>query len=251
MIRPSKDQVSIVIPCYNEERGLPQLISKLAFIKKNLSSSIDLELVFVDDGSIDATYKVLRQKYNNSNNVKILKHAQNRGVGAALRTGFSEVTGNIIVTIDSDCSYDPRQIPKLINTLDKQTDIVIGSPYHPKGGVEGTSFMRMFLSQSLSKVYKVLLSSDLHTYTGIFRAYRRNIIKSIDFKADDFISLSEILVKAILRGYRIREYPTILHCRKFGRSKIHIFATMFHHLRFICRLIVSKKCFLERGDEVA
>ena len=249
MVPGIKERVSIVIPCYNEEKGLPQLISKLKLSKNDLLSDFEVELIFVDDGSTDTSNEILHKKYDKEENVQIVKHTQNCGLGAALRTGFSKATGNIIVTIDSDCTYDPEQIPNMLKALDKQIDIVIGSPYHPLGKVDGTSFLRMFLSKSLSSVYRLVLSQDLHTYTGIFRAYRRSVVTDIKFKANDFISLSEILVKSIFSGYEVFEYPTILYHRKFGRSKIHIITTIFHHLRFILRIILNKRSFIDkRGD---
>lgn len=241
-----------MIPCFNEERGLPQLFSKLESAKTRLQSNFEVELVFIDDGSTDATHKILSQEFRQARNVKIVRHSKNCGLGAALRTGFSKATGDIIVTIDSDCSYDPREIPKLIYTLDKETDIAVGSPYHPDGKTEDTSFLRLLLSKSLSKIYRILLSSGIHTYTGIFRAYRRDVIRGIHFQANDFLSLSEILARAILRGYRIREYPTTLYYRKFGRSKLKVFRMILRHLRFILSLIFNKRGFLHEkgiGDE--
>ncbi len=245
MERASKSKVSIVIPCFNEEKGLPSLISKLESVKNCLLESFEVELVFVDDGSTDATYKLLDEKYQNVKGVQMVKHIQNRGIGAALRTGFSKTSGDIIVTVDSDCTYDPEEIPYLLSYLKDGVDVVVGSPYHPKGKCLGVPGYRFLLSKWLSLIYSFLLKSDIHTYTGLFRAYRRSVLDELHFVSDGFVALAEILIKIILGGKKVVEYPTTLCVRQYGESKLKILKTIFEHLKLISVLILKKKTLKE------
>ncbi len=227
-------KISIIVPCYNEEEGVPFLVRQLKKAERLLHS---YEIIFIDDGSEDNTYKLLKKFYENRKNIKILRHDKNRNLGAALRTGFKASTGDVIVPIDSDCTYPPIEIVNLLRLLDPSTDIVSASPYHPKGKVENVAGYRLFLSKAISKIYSVIMNADLYTYTAIFRAYRRKVIEDIRFRSDDFLCCAEILVYAILKGYKIKEYPTTLHARKYGRSNIRLLKVIFSHTRFIIKII--------------
>ncbi len=238
-----KMKLSIITPCYNEEDGISYLCHKLEEAEAKLKDYI-LELIFIDDGSTDRTFELLNKAYKNKENVKIIKHEKNMNVGAALRTGFKAASGDIIITIDSDCTYDPIEIPNLLKLLDKDTDIVTASPYHPDGKVENAPAYRVFLSKAASKIYALITRSKIYTFTSIFRAYRKDVVKNINFKSNDFLAPAEILILAIFKKYRVKEYPTTLHVRKFGVSKIKVLKAIKSHLKFIfyiLKLKISRK----------
>jgi len=218
--------ISIIIPCYNEEKGIPNLINELNRLKLNQKH----EIIFVDDGSTDNTYELIR-------GYKIVKHETNKGIGEAMRSGFKYASGDLIAVVDSDCSYPLDVIPKMIEEMG-DADIITASPYHPGGSVENTSKFRLFLSKSASKLYDLILSKGIYTYTAMVRVYKKEVIKDIEFKSSDFLAVTEILVNALKKGYKVREFPTILYKRKFGCSKMNLLKTIFRHIKYMLKLVL-------------
>lgn len=234
-------KVSLIVPCYNEEEGLPNLFSTLDKLSLMLKENYQTEIILIDDGSQDNTLKLLQDYSRGKEMVKVLRHDENRGLGAALKTGFANAAGDIMVTFDSDLTYNPLETPKLLDLMGETTDIVSGSPYHPQGRREDVSPLRVFLSRGLSKIYRVVLHSNIYSFSGMFRAYRSTSLKKIPFEANDFLATTEILVKAIRRGFEIKEYPTTLRGRQAGTSKLKIFYMIRRHLRFILGLIFQRE----------
>ena len=161
-----RDLVSIVIPVFNEEAGISQLQQRLASLRAAWDKSVDLEFIFVDDGSSDRTIELLRETFQTEPGVMILAHEHNRGIGAAFRTGFSRCRGNIVCTIDADCSYGPENLQRLVAVLKAESaDITVASPYHPEGTVEGVPRWRRSAQQVLlSTVRPDRPSSPVHLY---------------------------------------------------------------------------------------
>ena len=244
-------KLSVVVPCFNEEDNIDKLKTEFfPVIEKLLGNRVDggqidfIEIIFVDDGSRDGTYNALRNAFGSldhqSISVRFEKHEVNRGLGAAMRTGFDVVTGDIIVTTDSDGTYHFSTIPALLEHLDGKVSIVTASPYHPKGEVVGVPGYRIFLSRGSSLLYRILLSWKIHTYTALYRAYRREVIDNIPFSADDFLGGTELMVKAMLKGYQVDEFPAALHRRMFGVSKAKLLRTIKSHLNFQTRLVLHR-----------
>ena len=227
--------LSIVIPCHNEEEGLADLEQQLGPVLETLRATRRVELVLVDDGSSDATWERMQQLADGlvlTGPVVLRRHERNQGLGAALRTGFLAATGQIVVTTDSDATYRFSEIPLLLERLQSGIDVVTASPYHPAGGVDGVPAYRLVLSRGSSLIYRWLVGGRLHTYTALFRAYRCEVIRTVNFKADGFLAVAEVLVNAILAGYRVAEYPTVLHSRVAGASKAKLARTIAAHVRF-------------------
>src|SRR3989344_2355452 len=228
--------LSIIIPCYNEEDGIPQLADQLTPVIAQLTD-YTVELIFIDDGSTDKTNELLHMYFPSAT---ILKHEKNQNLGAALRTGFKHAHGDLIAALDSDCTYHPSVLPKLIGMLDDETHIVTVSPYHPQGKVENVPAYRLFLSKSVSLIYRILLKSDLHTYTAMVRIYKKQVVKNIEIKSNTFMGVTEILVKALLYGYKAKEIPVTLTARKFGISKLKTARAIRDHLKLIKSLVAYR-----------
>jgi dolichol-phosphate mannosyltransferase len=244
-------KLSVVVPCFNEEDNISKLEAEFFPVIKDLlgknlaGGQIDfVEIIFVDDGSTDNTYKALQNAFSSIEypaiSVMFEKHAENRGLGAAMRTGFDVVTGDVIVTTDSDGTYHFSTIPSLLGHLSGDVAIVTASPYHPDGEVVGVPGYRLFLSRGSSLLYRILLDWKIHTYTALYRAYRREVVDQILFSADDFLGGTELMVKAMLKGYQVDEYPAALHRRMFGVSKAKLMRTIISHLNFQGRLVLHR-----------
>ncbi|MBC7876513.1 MAG: glycosyltransferase family 2 protein [Anaerolineales bacterium] len=246
-------KLSIIVPCYNEADNIQKLYDELLPVVEDMvingwhDSSKEIhsaEVIFVDDGSQDETFSKLKNIFsgNNTSGVifKFLKHETNLGLGAAIRTGFGKADGDIVVTVDSDGTYKFSEIPSFLSFLTPDVDIVTASPYHPDGGVVGVPANRLWLSKGSSFLYRILVDRHVYTYTCLFRAYRSDVIKNISFSSNGFLAGTEVLVKAILKGYRVAEFPAVLHSRMYGVSKAKIAQTIFSHLRFQGRILLYR-----------
>src|SRR5262249_44074581 len=152
-------------------------------------------------GSTDKTWELMNElaagKLLSSRQVRLQRHEINRGLGAALRTGFAAARGRIIITTDSDATYRFSEIPALLTRLSPDIDIVTASPYHPEGSVEGVPGYRLLLSRGSSLAYRLLVGGHLHTYTALFRAYRSEVVRTVTFDSDGFLAVAELLVNAM------------------------------------------------------
>jgi dolichol-phosphate mannosyltransferase len=253
-------KLSIVVPMFNEVENIPKLRKELLPVLRQLAKQQSVEVIFVDDGSRDGTDRALRRAFSRRGSDRLqfttIHHVRNRGLGSALRTGFVAAGGDIVVTIDSDGSYAYGEIPSLLARMKSGVDIVIASPYHPDGKVAGVPAARLILSRGCSLIYRLLVDRDVWTYTSMFRAYRRAVVKNVLFRGDGHHAVAEMLVRGILLGCRVAEHPTVLNRRTFGISKARIVETMKSHLRFQLQILshrVSLKdpVWLTLRDKVA
>jgi polysaccharide deacetylase family protein (PEP-CTERM system associated) len=232
--------ISIVVPCYNEELILPYLANTLASVERKLSGTYRLHFVFVDDGSDDRTWSSLQSIFGGHTNVQLVRHSQNRGVAAAIMTGLTEARTEIVCSIDCDCTYDPHQLKRLIPLLSDGVDMVTASPYHPQGTVRNVPSWRLFLSKSLSGMYRVVLHHSLATYTSCFRVYRRSAMVDLDVREGGFLGVAEMLGALDLQGGSIMECPAVLEVRLLGRSKMKTLKTIVGHLGLLRRLSIDR-----------
>jgi dolichol-phosphate mannosyltransferase len=229
-------KTTLLIPCYNEAEGIPQLCARLRLLIPRLQKESNVEVIFVNDGSTDGTADVIKREAVDLP-FRIVTHDFNKGLGAALRTGFAASTGDEIVTLDSDCTYDPIQAVELLSVLRSGADVVTGSPYHPQGESGGASGWRLLLSKSLSRFYWLILPRRLYTYTSCFRAYRRDIVRQLEIEDNGFLFVTKLLVTAILEGAKVAEVPARLTSRRFGRSKLRVLRVMLSHLKYLLQVI--------------
>jgi dolichol-phosphate mannosyltransferase len=233
--------LTIIIPCYNEIDNVPKLKREFFPIVTTLASTRSVEVIFVDDGSTDGTLTSLKtafiENYAPNVLVKFEAHVKNRGLGEAIRTGFTASRGEIVVTTDSDGTYRFEEIISMLAYLQPDVDLVTASPYHPEGGVKNVPGYRLVLSKGSSFLYRLLVSWHIHTYTALFRVYRRKIIDTVPFQSTGFLAGTEILVNSLLMNYQVAEYPTVLHSRVAGVSKAKIMRTIRAHLTFQWHLL--------------
>lgn len=208
-ISKRETDVSIIIPAYNEERSLPILYSKLKDEFGKLDKSY--EIIFVDDGSYDDTFRVLNELQQKDSNVKCIRLRKNFGKSLALAVGFNIAQGKVIVTMDADLQDDPREIPQFLKKIDDGWDLVSGWRKLRADPLE---------KKLASKIFNIIVSRvsgiKLHDFNCGFKAYTRQVIKTIEVYGElhRFIP-----VMAESFGFKICEIPVKHHQRSFGRSK--------------------------------
>jgi len=194
----------------------------------------DYEIIPVNDGSLDNTLEILNKLGEQDEKITIVSYKKNIGRGMALRKGFQISKGEIVVSIDADLSYDPHYIYDFVETLRKEPDIdfILASPYMPGGGVQNVPALRLWVSKLGNKILRLVMPNQIYTSTGIFRAYRRKVLDSLELESDGKEIHLEILSKALALGYRVKESPAILTSRIKGKSKFKFRKTATSHLVF-------------------
>lgn len=236
--------LSVVVPCYNEADGIPQLKARLLPVLDRVAAQgREVELLLVDDGSRDNTLALLQEAFGSRAHTRVLRHERNMNLGAAVRTGVAESTGEWIANLDSDCTYDPGLLEPMLAEMEKGADLVTVSPYHPEGRVDGVPAYRMFLSRSLTATYRLILRKRVYTFTALARVYRRSIVPRISSPAFDFTCLAEMMLKALKQDLRVAEVPATLSVRRFGESKMKTARVIRAHLRLIARLLFCPSSF--------
>jgi len=228
--------ITIVVPCYNEERSLEYLSNTLRSVAVWLRTSYDISYLLVDDGSRDGTWELLNRLFGARPNCALVRHERNRGVAAAILTGLRAAKTEIVCSIDCDCTYDPHGLVEMIPKLTDGVDLVTASPYHPSGQVLNVPAWRLSLSRGASFLYRRVLRQKLHTYTSCFRVYRRRAVADLPLREDGFLGVAEILARLDLQGSTIVEHPATLEVRLLGTSKMKILRAVAGHLRLLLRL---------------
>ena len=220
----------MIIPMYNEEDNV---LITLNEVKKVLKAYASYQIIAVDDGSSDKTLALLEDYALKNPELEVMNHPVNMGMGRALRTGFEKAEGDVIITLDADLSYEPKYILDLIQELhENHRDIVIGSQYMDGGETEDIPFIRLFVSKMANKIVGYALDKNISTVTGILRAYRKDVIESIEIESNGTEINPEILSKAIAIGFEVKEIPVKLKGRKLGQSKVQFRSTTISHLLF-------------------
>jgi len=224
--------LSIIVPMFNEAENAESTLNR---VKDALASFRGTyEIIVVNDGSLDNTLDILNGLAEQDRKLKVVSYSKNVGRGMALRKGFKESSGEIVVSIDADLSYDPNYIIDFVETLRTEQDIdfVLASPYMPGGSVQNVPALRLYISKLGNKILRFAMPNRIYTSTGIFRAYRKKVLDSLEIESDGKEIHLEILSKALALGYRVKESPAILTSRKKGKSKFKFRKTAISHLVF-------------------
>lgn len=224
--------VTVIVPCFNEEAGLPALLERVRAMHATPAAA-DWHFLFVDDGSIDNTFTELLRAARDNPWIEVVRHHENLGLGAAIRTGFAHTHSPVVCTIDSDCTYPPERLPELAALLEQGAQITTASAWHPQSTSAEGNRLRILLSRTVSTIYKFLIGQDVYTFTCLFRAYRREAIERIRFRANGFSAVAEIMLRALLAGQTVKELPMGLEERRYGESKLRISDAILAHVHLL------------------
>lgn len=224
-------KITVIIPMYNEEDNALRTLTEVNSVLKVYD---EYEIIAVDDGSKDQTFRLANEYASNNEHAIIVKQPVNMGMGKALRTGFEHATGDIIITIDADLSYNVSHINLLASELinDSTVDIAVGSPYMEGGDVKNVPFIRLFISRVANKFVGYSMPENLSTVTSVLRAYRAEVLDSMELESNGTDINLEILSKAIATHYKIKEVPAVLEGRELGQSKLKFRSKTISHVLF-------------------
>ena len=229
--------ISIVIPLYNEESSIKNVINRIPNHRK-------LEIIIVDDGSTDNSVRKIKEIENKD--IKIIQHYKNQGYGAALISGIESATGEIIVTMDSDGQHNPEEIPNLIKPIiDNQADLVVGSRYLGKSHYKVPLHARVgeyIINICLSCLYRQKVRNNQSGFRAFDSQYV-NIFKNM--RDTKFGLCTETLFKAVHNKLRIYEIPISVNIREYGNSRVDLFKICIS-ISFCILVYVVKRFKLNR-----
>jgi len=204
---------SIVVPFFNEQENIPTLYMKLTEVMDSIGEPY--EMVFVDDGSRDNTYKILSEIYEHDRRVNVVRLRRNFGQTPALKAGFDFARGEIVISMDGDLQHDPEEIPLFLEKIEEGYDLVSGWRYQRKDHW----LARQLPSRIANWLMAKLSGIELHDFGTTFKAYRREILQEIQLYGELHRFIPAL---ASSTGARIAEVPISNPERKNGKSNYGI-----------------------------
>lgn len=204
--------ITILIPVLNEEKTIEPLVDLIREVMKKVTKNYDI--LFVDDGSRDRTFYVLKKIHEKYSNVKIIKFRRNFGKAAALSAGFKEANSKYIITMDGDLQDDPREIPRFLKKLGEGFDLVSGWK-RKRRDVLAKTLPSKFFNWLTAKLTRV----NIHDFNCGFKAYKTEVVKGINLYGE-----LHRYIPALVhwQGYNVGEIIVRHHSRRFGKSKYGI-----------------------------
>lgn len=236
---------SVVIPARDEAESLPATIRSLS--REFEREAVPHEIVVVDDGSEDDTWRVLRELQSEFPALQPMRNTGQHGYGRAVIFGLRQMRGDAAVIMMADESDDARDAVRYWTLLNQGWDCVFGSRFLPGGGTTDYPWLKLVLNRMANLFIRVLFRISLNDTTNAFKAYRRTVIEGCEpLIAPHFNLTIEIPLKAIVRGYTWTVTPVTWRNRRFGTAKLKI-REMGSRYFFICAYVWLEKYF-SRGD---
>jgi glycosyltransferase involved in cell wall biosynthesis len=233
---PHAPRLSLVVPCFREEHALAAIADEIGRWPGD-------EILFVDDGSDDGTGEALARIATAHPRARVLRHAQNRGVGAAMRTGIAASRGAVVVVYDADRTYPLADVERLAAEVERGADLATATPFGPRGAVAGVSAPRRLLTRLARLAWRLAVGRSARrvgVFTCAFRAYAGDEVRGLAWKSDGFAAAAEMLGLALLAGWRVVEVPSALSARREGRSKMRVGRAVLGHLAALGRVLGAR-----------
>jgi dolichol-phosphate mannosyltransferase len=223
--------LTVIVPAWNEADNLRRYSAELLPVLDALGTAY--EVVIVDDGSADDTRSIAGGL---GPSVRVVSHERNRGLGAAIRTGFAEARGELVVVLDADLTFSPTLIAQLLERFAQgDVDVVSGSPKLAGYGADIPSY-RIAISRLATLVYSTILGTSVTAVSPIFRLYRRDDLRELNLRSVGFDINAEILFDLLRKGKRLAEIPAPLTQRIHGESSLNYRKEIMRHLRLTARM---------------
>lgn len=204
-------KLSIVVPIYNEEKTLRVILKKI------LDQPLEKEVILVDDGSTDGTREILKSLDHPE--VRVILLPENRGKGAALRAGFREASGEIVIVQDADLEYNPEEYPSLVRPIEEGVaDVVYGARF--LGGPHRVLYFWHYCGNKLlTLITNVLFNINLNDMETCYKVFRREALEGVEIKSDRFGFEPEITARMVKSRQRIYEIPISYFGRTYEEGK--------------------------------
>ncbi len=205
-------KLSVIIPVYNEAESIKIILKRVQ--DQNLAH----EIVVVDDGSKDGTRDILKE-LDGKGGVRVILHEQNKGKGAAVRTGMGAALGDVLIIQDADLEYDPRDIPSLLQPIEEGVaDVVYGSRFLGRAR-RVTMFWHQVANQMLTFMTNLLYNTILTDMETGYKVFRREVLNGMILRANSFDFEPEFTAKILKRKFRIFEVPITFNPREYSEGK--------------------------------
>jgi hypothetical protein len=232
--------VTIVIPCYNAELLLPRLVNTIQKVRAKLADRYDVHAILIDDASSDSTWDVMSHLFAWDEGAHCYHQPHHLGMAATILRGIRDAETDIVCSIDAECSYDPHQLAEMLPRLTRGVDVVVGSPYHPRGQVRNVPWWRRLFTRVGALLYRLAFRHKLHSYTSVFRVYRRSAVVDMRIREDGLVGVTEMLGRLEAAGARIVECPATLEGREEEGSGARTFSAGVRHLWLMVRMAVRR-----------
>lgn len=244
MAQGNKILIHLLIPAYNEEKNIKELLENIIGVSGTLDK---ISLTIIDDGSTDKTTEIA-ELFKDRLSINIIKHDTNKGVDEAFRNGFraiinmSKNDNDLIASLEADNTGDIKILENMVQMINKGSDVVLAACYAKGGKIIGTNAYRIFLSSIANWLLKIFINiQNVSTYSSFYRVYKISAIKkAYNYYGNDFIREKgfvaplEMLVKFNFLKLKISELPMTLDCTKRkDKSKMKVMQTIKGYLFFI------------------
>jgi len=220
-------EFSIVIPCFNEESGLPKTIND---ILNNVKG--EYEIIIVDDGSSDGTYNIAEELAKKHEHIRVYKHVKNKGKRHAIDLGTKTARSDIIVHIDGDFTYPAKYINPLVDLLNNGYNMVYGSRF--KGEKAKLNWLHKFGNFVFAQLFNFLYFKKITDLTSGLRVLKKNDYLSLGVQSPNFGLETELMTKAARSGWVFAELPITLRERK-GERKLKTFSDGYKILKLLLK----------------
>ena len=208
-------KLSIIIPCFNEEKTIEQVVNKVLKFK-----TLEKEILIIDDCSVDDSREIIKKISNLNTSVKCFFQDKNQGKGSAIRKGFEVATGDILLIQDADLEYDPSDYDKLILPfLEADADVVYGSRFLGGKYVRLHFFWHYVANKILTLITNIVTNLNMTDMETGYKLFKKKTIESITLKENSFSIEPEITVKLAKKGYSFYEVPISYKGRSYQEGK--------------------------------